>query len=358
VTRILVDRVVPPGDTLSALDAALLGVGTEAGPWDGLWVSEARHDPFLTLGFASEHTERLTLGTSIAVAFARSPMTLAHTAYDLQRLSRGRFVLGLGSQVRGHIERRFAMPWSSPAARMRDYVQALRAIWGSWRTGEPLDYRGEFYQHTLMTPFFAPPALVEPDPPICVAAVGPGMTRVAGEVADGVILHGFTTPRYIREVSTPALAEGRQQAGRREEDVTVSLMAFVVTGRTEVEMAIAAQAVREQVAFYASTPAYRPVMELHGWGDVADELSVLSRRGGDSWEIMNELIDDSMLREFAIVAEPGDVAEAIVNRYAGLIHRVSFYTPYAGADRMWEDIAHDLVIAQAIEPIRPTGASA
>lgn len=358
MTRLLIDRVVPPGDTLSALDAAILGTSTEAGPWDGLWASEARHDPFLTLGFAAEHTERLTLGTSIAVAFSRSPMTVAHTAYDLQRLSEGRFVLGLGSQVRAHIERRFNMPWSSPAARMRDYVGALHAIWQSWRTSEPLEYRGEFYEHTLMTPFFSPPALAFSDPQVYVAAVGPAMTKVAGEVADGVILHGFTTPRYIREVSVPALAEGRRRAGRGDDEVAVSLMAFVVTGRTEIEMARAALAVREQIAFYASTPAYRPVMDLHGWGEVADELSVLARRGGDSWASMTDLIDESMLAEFAVVAEPGRIASAIMERYSGVVDRLSFYTPYPGAERMWDDIAHDLLLAHPVEPIRPTGASA
>lgn len=358
MSRILVDRVIAPGETLSALDAALTGATTEAGPWDGLWVSEARHDPFLTLGFIAEHTERLTIGTSIAVAFARSPMTLAHTAYDLQRLSEGRFILGLGSQVRAHIERRFSMPWSSPAARMRDYVLALRAIWSSWRTGDALDHRGDFYQHTLMTPFFSPPTLTWPDPPVYVAAVGPQMTGVAGEVADGVILHGFTTPRYIKEVSLPALVEGCERESRARRDVTVSLMAFVVTGRTPEERRMAAESVRAQIAFYASTPAYRPVMELHGWAEVADELSVRARRGGVEWDSLGDLIDDRMLEEFAVVADPGDVATALVERYGGLVDRLSFYTPYEGADRMWEDIAHDMMIAQATEPIRPTGASA
>jgi probable F420-dependent oxidoreductase len=222
----------------------------------------------------AEHSERITLGTSIAVAFSRSPMTVAHTAHDLQRISEGRFILGLGSQVRAHIERRFSMPWSSPALRMRDYVCALRAIWSAWRTGDRLDYRGEFYQHTLSTPFFTPPALAAPDPEVYVAAVGPAMTRIAGEVADGVILHGFTTRKYIEEVTLPALTEGCARGGRPTSRVGVAMMAFVVTGCTPQEMALAAESVREQVAFYASTPAYRPVMDLHGWGDVADKLAV------------------------------------------------------------------------------------
>jgi probable F420-dependent oxidoreductase len=352
MTRLRVDRVVPPGDTLSALQASLLGASTEAGPWDGLWVSEARHDPFLPLAFAAEHTERVTLGTSIAVAFARSPMTLAYTAWDLQRLSEGRFVLGIGSQVRAHIERRFSMPWSSPAARMRDYICALRAIWSSWRTGEKLDYSGDFYQHTLMTPFFAPPVVEHPDPPVYLAAVGPAMTKVAGEVADGVILHGFTTPRYIQEVSLPALLDGAASVGRSRADMSVSIMAFVVTGRTAQEQAEAAQAVREQIAFYGSTPAYRGVMELHGWGDVAEELSVRARRGGDAWGNLGELISDEMLMQFAVVADLGDVADAIAERFGGLVDRLSFYTPYPAAARMWDDVAADLLLAQAEEPVR------
>jgi len=347
--RLKVDRVVPPGDTLSALQAALLGASTEAGPWDGLWVSEARHDPFLPLAFAAEHTERIALGTSIAVAFSRSPMTLAYTAWDLQRLSEGRFHLGIGSQVRAHIERRFSMPWSSPAARMRDYIMAMRAIWSSWRTGEKLQHTGEFYQHTLMTPFFSPPCLEHPDPPVYLAAVGPAMTRVAGEVADGVILHGFTTPRYIHEVSMPALMEGAIGAGRARSDLDVSIMAFVVTGRTPQEMSDAARAVREQIAFYGSTPAYRPVMELHGWGDVADELSVLARRGGDAWNNLGDLINDDMLAQFAVVADPGNVAEAISERFGGLVDRLSFYTPYPAAAHMWDDVAADLLVAQAVK---------
>lgn len=352
MTRLRIDRVVPPGDTLSAMQAALLGASTEAGPWDGLWVSEARHDPFLPLAFAAEHTERVTLGTSIAVAFSRSPMTLAHTAWDLQRLAEGRFVLGIGSQVRAHIERRFSMPWSSPAARMREYICALRAIWSSWRTGEMLNYSGEFYQHTLMTPFFAPPCLQYADPPVFLAAVGPAMTKVAGEVADGVILHGFTTPTYIREVTMPALVAGATSVGRTRTDLSVSIMAFVVTGRTADEMAEAAQAVREQIAFYGSTPAYRGVMELHGWGDIADELSVLARRGGDSWAHLGDLISEEMLTQFAVVANVGEVADAIAERFGGLVDRLSFYTPYPAAARMWDDVAADLLLAQAVEPVR------
>ena len=358
MTRLLLDRVIAPGDTLAPLGAGMLAASTEAGPWDGLWVSEGRHDPFLTVGFMAEHSERITLGTSIAVAFSRSPMTVAHTAHDLQRISEGRFVLGLGSQVRAHIERRFAMPWSSPAPRMRDYVRALRAIWTAWRAGERVDYRGEFYEHTLSTPFFTPPVLDVADPEVFVAAVGPEMTRVAGEVADGVILHGFTTRHYIEEVTLPALAEGRARSDRDDDEVAVAMMAFVVTGRTEEEMRLAADAVRGQIAFYASTPSYRPVMDLHGWGDIADELSVLARRGGDSWDRQAALIDDDMLGTFAVVAEPGDAAAAILDRFRGLVDRLSIYAPYAGGEGMWDDIAQDMLLGQAPEPRRPTGTPA
>lgn len=342
---LLLDRGIAPGQTLSTAEVAALAEATEAGGWDGLWTSEARHDPFLPLLTAADRTQRITVGTSIAVAFARSPMTVAHTAWDLQRLSGGRFVLGLGSQVQAHVVRRFAMPWGppegvegGPADRMRDFILALRAIWHSWRTGEKLDHRGRFYQHTLMTPFFSPPPLEVPDPPVFLAAVGAGMTRVAGAAADGVILHGFTTPRYIREVSLPALEQGASSQGRPRPQVAI--MGFVVTGEDEAAMAMAAQAVREQIGFYGSTPAYRSVMELHGWGDAAEALSGMARRG--DWSGLGEVVTEEMLGQFAVVAPLEQVAERIVERFAGLVDRLSFYTPYSGADAMWDRVARDV----------------
>lgn len=339
------DRVIAPGETLSIAGIRALAEATESGGWNGLWTSEARHDPFLPLAIAAEHTARIAVGTSIAVAFARSPMTVAHTAWDLQRLSGGRFLLGLGSQVQAHVVRRFGMPWvapegvsGGPADRMRDFIQAVRAIWSAWRTGDRLDYRGGFYQHTLMTPFFTPPALDHADPLVYLAAVGPGMTKVAGEVGDGVILHGFTTPRYIREVSLPALHAGAAAAGRGP--ARTAIMAFVVTGEDDEQMASAAQAVREQIGFYGSTPAYRGVMELHGWGEAAEALSGMARRG--DWSGLGDVVTDEMLGEFAVVAPIDRVAGAIVERFTGLVDRLSFYAPYAGADAMWDRVAAEV----------------
>lgn len=337
-----VDRVIPPGTTLSIRELTELVSHAQAHGWDGLWTSEARHDPFLPLLLAAEHSQQLTLGTSIAVAFARSPMTIAHSAHDLQRLSGGRFILGLGSQVQAHVVRRFCMPWDSPVSRMKDFIRAVRAIWEAWQTGERLNYRGEFYSHTLMTPFFSPGPLDVPPPPIHLAVVGPAMTRAAGEVADGVILHGFTTPRYIREVTLPALHEGMASAGRAEAEVSASVMAFICTGRDESEIAMAVQAVKEQIGFYGSTPAYRGVMDLHGWGEAAEQLSAMARRGGDAWSRLGEVVTDDMVREFAVVADLDSVGAAIRDRFTGLVDRVSFYTPYDLSDAVADRVAADV----------------
>jgi probable F420-dependent oxidoreductase len=337
-----VDKVIPPGTTLSMTEITALAVHAERQGWDGLWTSEAKHDPFLPLLLAAEHSQRLTLGTSIAVAFARSPMTIAHSAHDLQRLSGGRFILGLGSQVQAHVVRRFSMTWDSPVARMKDFIRAVRAIWSAWQTGERLNYRGEFYSHTLMTPFFDPGPLDCAPPPIHLAVVGPAMTRAAGEVADGVILHGFTTPRYIREVTRPALREGVLAAGRLDTDVSASVMAFVCTGRDDAEIAAAVQAVKEQIGFYGSTPAYRGVMDLHGWGEAAEQLSAMARRGGDAWSRLGEVVTDDMVREFAVVADLDTVGTAIRERFTGLVDRVSFYTPYDLADDVADRVAADV----------------
>src|ERR1019366_4796383 len=254
----------PSGVIEAAKQAELVG-------YDGFWVPETGHDPFLPLVLAAEHTERIKLGTGIAVAFARNPMNLAVMANDLQTLSQGRFLLGLGSQIKPHIEKRFSMPWSHPAPRMRELILAIRAIWATWDTGEKLDFRGEFYTHTLMTPFFVPEKNPYGHPKILLAAVGELMTEVAGEVGDGLLVHGFSTERYIREVTLPALERGAAKAGKSRADLTVSYPGFVVTGATEADVAAAAQAVRQQIAFYGSTPAYRPVLELHGWGDLQTE---------------------------------------------------------------------------------------
>jgi probable F420-dependent oxidoreductase len=315
----------------------------EKAGYDGLWSSESAHDPFLPLMLAAEHTERITLGTGIAVAFARSPMQVAYTAHDLQAYSAGRFILGLGSQVKPHVERRFSMPWSQPALRMREFIMAMRAIWAAWDAGTKLDFRGDFYAHTLMTPFFSPPPLAGRPPAVFLAAVGEVMTTVAGEVADGLLAHAFCTEHYLREVTLPALSRGLAASGRSRADMEVSLLAMVATGRTEEEMARALTGTRQQIAFYGSTPAYRRVLDLHGWSGLGDELNSLSKSSRqDKWEAMGGLISDEVLRAFAVVAEPSGVAAEIRRRFGGLIDRVSFYSPYEIDTEAWDPILTDL----------------
>ncbi|MFF1732100.1 TIGR03617 family F420-dependent LLM class oxidoreductase [Streptomyces sp. NPDC058247] len=293
----------------------------ERGGYDGLWTSEVRHDPYLALGLAATATERITLGTCIAVAFARNPMTTAVVADDLQALSGGRLVLGLGSQIKAHITRRFSMPWSHPAARMREYVLALRAIWGARQSGERLDFQGDFYQHTLLTPMFTPAPHGHPAPPVLLAGVGTAMTKVAGEVADGFLCHAFTTERYLREVTLPALTAAR---GGSLDGFEMVGAPFLVTGSTEEELTASATAVRRQIAFYASTPAYRGVLELHGWGALQDELRPLSKAG--AWERMGELITDEILDAFAIVGEPTQAGGELTRRYGDVLTRASLLT--------------------------------
>jgi probable F420-dependent oxidoreductase len=312
----------------------------EALGYDGLMTAETVHDPFLPLAIAAEHTERIALATGIAVAFARTPMVTAYTANDLQVQSRGRFILGLGSQIKPHIEKRFSMPWSHPAPRMREYILAMRAIWNAWNTGERLDFRGDFYTHTLMTPFFAPPPNPHGAPRVHLAAVGELMTEVAGEVADGIIIHGFTTERYVKEVTLPAVERGLAKAGRDRSTFEVSGPLFVVTGRDERELQRASKGTRQQIAFYGSTPAYRGVLELHGWGDLQTELNSLSKRG--AWAEMGDLIDDEILETFAVVAEPEAIGAALKSRYGGIVDRCSFYAPYESDREQWAGVIEDL----------------
>jgi probable F420-dependent oxidoreductase len=308
--------------------------------YDGLWTAETAHDPFFPLLLASQSTERVELGTGIAVAFARSPMNLANIAWDLQAASEGRFILGLGSQIKPHITKRFSMPWSSPAARMREMILAIRAIWASWNEGTKLDFQGDFYTHTLMTPFFNPGPNPHGDARIFLAGVGERMTEVAGEVCDGFLCHGFTTERYLREVTLPALERGAAKAGRTLTDVEISGPAFVVTGTTEEEMARSVAGTKQQIAFYGSTPAYRPVLELHGWGGLQDDLNKMSKEG--RWKEMGELITDDILDTFAVVAEPEKLAAGIQARYGDVVQRLSFYAPYASDPDRWQQVMDDL----------------
>lgn len=312
------------------------GRQAEAEGYNGLWSAESAHDPFLPLVAAAQATSNLQLGTAITVAFARNPMSLAYTAYDLQTLTGGRLLLGLGSQVRPHVERRFGMPWSRPAARMREFIEAMRAIWAGWATGEKLDFRGDFYTHTLMTPFFAPPPSPFGPPTVYLAAVGERMTEVAGAVCDGLLPHPFTTTRYLRERTLPAVERGLADSGRSLEKFSISLSTLVASGRTEDEMAEAIRGVKEQIAFYGSTPAYYPVLELHGWGDLGPELTALARGDrADRWAQMGALINDEVLAAFAVVAEPDRVGPAIAERYGDTVDRFNFYAPYAHDPNLW-----------------------
>lgn len=322
----LVDGGIPP-DLAGAADGARRA---EEEGYAAVWGSETSHDPFLPLALAAEHTTRLELGTGIAVAFARNPMTVASTAWDLNAYSRGRFLLGLGSQIKPHIEKRFSMPWSHPAPRMREFVSAMRAIWACWQDGTPLQFRGEYYRHTLMTPFFSPPPNQYGAPRVFLAAVGPAMTRVAGEVADGLLVHGFTTARYLREVTLPAVEAGLAASGRSRAAFQLSYPIFVVTGDTDEQLAEAASGTRKQLAFYASTPAYRAVLDLHGWGELQPALNALSKQG--RWDDMADLIPQEVLDAFAVVGEPDEVPALITERVGELVDRVSLYTPYPVAD--------------------------
>jgi probable F420-dependent oxidoreductase len=308
--------------------------------YDGWFVGETAHDPLLACVVAGQASERLQVGTAITVAFPRSPMHVAYAAHDLQGLTGGRFVLGLGSQIKPHIEKRFSTPWSRPAARMREYVLALRAIWHAWEHGERLRFEGELYRHTLMTPFFTPPDHGFGPPAVWVAAVGPRMTEITGEVADGLLCHGFTTDRYLTEVTLPTLTAGAEQAGRSRDDLEVALPVFVVTGRDEAETAEVEAGVKSQIAFYGSTPAYRAVLDLHGWGELHAQLHQRSLAG--DWAGMTAMIDDEVLRTFAVVAPPDEVGRAIRQRYEGLVDRVSLYTGFEFEGELWERLLADV----------------
>ena len=291
-------------------EGARLAAELEAAGYDGVWTAETQHDAFLPLAAAAVSTSRVTLGTAIATAFTRSPMVTAMAAWDLQRASRGRFVLGLGTQVRAHNVRRFSVPWEAPAPRLRELVEALRHIWGAFQGEHPLRFRGQFYRHDLISPFFDPGPIPEGPPPIWLAAVTPTMYRLAGEVADGIHVHVFHTARYLREVALPAL-------GDRRADVTLASGVFVVIGGNE-------DAVRMQIAFYGSTPTYRPVFEVHGWDGLQEKLHGLMARG--DFAAMAAAIDDEVLGEFAVAAGSWDDAWRQVRvRYEGLLDRVGVY---------------------------------
>jgi probable F420-dependent oxidoreductase len=330
----LVDASLPP---TSLKQVPYLAKAAEEFGFDALWVSETQHSPFLPCTLIAEHTQRVNLGTAIAVSFARSPTTMAYTAWDLADASQGRFILGLGTQVKAHIVRRFGMPWpDSAVGKLREQIAALHAIWRTWSTNEPLNFRGEHYKLTLMSPFFTPPPIKHPDIPIYIAGVNTGLARLAGEAADGFHVHPLHSIRYLQEVIIPAIEQGASKAGRGRQDVKVTVTAFVITSPEEELF------VRAQIAFYASTPSYRAVMELHGWQDVAEKLSGLAAHG--QWGDMAGLIDDQILSAFAVRSPAGDLPSALQEKYKGVADRLGLYIPFMPGehDDLWRGLVKEL----------------
>jgi probable F420-dependent oxidoreductase len=312
----------------------------EGAGYAGAFTFEGPHDPFFPLVQAARATERIELYTAVAIAFARTPMVLAHIGWDLQALSRGRFLLGLGSQIRPHIEKRFGMPWSRPAARMRELVLAVKEIWRVWRDGGRLDFRGEFYQHTLMTPMFSPGKNPFGDPPIFLAGVGPAMTEIAGEVADGFFVHPLHTEASLREVTLPALARGLAKSGRKREQLQLSAQVMIASGSSDEEVEATRRLTKQQIAFYGSTPAYKVVLDAHGWGELQPELNALSKRG--QWNEMTGLISDEILEAVAICCPLDEVAGRVRARYGDVAQRVSLVAHWARDPKPWADIAREL----------------
>jgi probable F420-dependent oxidoreductase len=330
------------------VDAALddfAGAGDEAlrlerAGYCGAFTFEGPHDPFFPLVQAAAATSRIELYTAVAIAFARTPMLLAHIGWDLQALSRGRFLLGLGSQIRPHIEKRFGMPWSRPASRMRELVLAVKEIWRNWREGGRLDFRGEFYQHTLMTPMFSPGKNPFGDPPIYLAGVGPAMTEVAGEVADGFFVHPLHTQRSLREVTLPALERGLAKSVRTRDQLVLSAQVMIASGSSDEEIDATRRLTKQQIAFYGSTPAYRVVLDAHGRGDLQTELNALSKRG--QWNEMTGLVSDEMLEEIAVCAPLDRVAEQVRRRYGDVAQRVSLVAHWSRDPEPWVAIMTEL----------------
>ena len=312
--------------TAHSLDEAMAIARTaEDMGFDGMWSMENQHDPFLSLAVSATATTKLTLGTAIALSFPRSPMSLAYTAWDLQRASNGRFVLGLGTQVKGHNQRRYSVKWESPGPKLREIVLALRAIWDCWQNGTPLDFRGEFYQHTLMTPAFSPGKIDHPQIPIYIAGVNPYICRLAGELCDGFHAHPFHSAKFLRERVIPQIEEGAQKSGRSRKDVVVSSSSFVIMGDTQKEMDAMREKVRLQIAFYASTRTYKPVLDVHGWGDVCLRLNAKAAKG--EWQAMANDVTDEMLDEYTVTGSPDEVPAMLKEKYDGLLDRVAFYHP-------------------------------
>ncbi len=315
-----VDYYFPPSfpnaAPAAATRAARLG-------YDGFFSAETSHEPFAPLFLANQAEPQLDLGTAIAVAFPRSPMVTAQVAWDLAAVSGGKFLLGLGTQVKAHITRRFSTEWSHPGPRLREYIAALRAIWDTWQNGTPLRFKGDFYQFTLMTPFFNPGPIDHPDVPVYIAGVGPYLARLAGEACQGFHVHPFHTVKYLDEVVLPNIAEGAARAGRSIDDVVRVATVFVVTGHDESEIAAQMRPVKQQIAFYASTPSYRVVLDTHGW-DFGDTLNAMSRRG--EWDAMADVVPDEVVHEVGVVAPIDELGAAMKAKYGDRLQRVGYYT--------------------------------
>ena len=327
-------------------DVPAIAKAAEEIGFDALWTQETQHDPFLPCVLVAEHTATLRFGTAIAVSFARSPANLAYIAWDLAAQSNGRFILGLGTQVKAHIERRFGMPWpESVTGKLREQIQVMRALWDSWQNGTKLNFRGDYYKITLMSPFFNPGPLPFPNGrgaggegliPIYIAGVNIGLAKLAGELCNGFHAHPFHSPRYLRDVMLPAIEEGAKNAGRTRKDIAVSVTAFVATTPEEMNFA------RAQIAFYASTPSYRAVMNLHGWGILAEQLSGFAAKG--EWAEMPILITDEMLNEFCLVTTQEKLADDLKKRYEGIANRLTLYSPFLPGekDEWWKKLTKEL----------------
>ena len=305
--------------------------------FDCVWTFEAAHDPFMPLALAATATERLQIGTNISVAFGRSPFAMAQTAWDLQRGSGGRFRLGLGTQVRAHIERRFSMPFDHPAARVTDYIRCVRAVWDTFQNGARPRYEGPYYQFRLMNPFFNPGPIEHPDIPIYLAGVNPRMCRAAGEVADGFHVHPMHSVSYLKSVVLPALEAGARLENRSVSDIELYAPVFAISGETQAERDAVEREVRQQIAFYASTPSYRVLLEHHGYDSLGVELSALMRKG--DMAAMPKLVPDALMEEIAVAASPSELPAKLRQRYEGLLHRVSLYFPIPAEapEAQWRD---------------------
>ncbi|MGE5377553.1 MAG: TIGR03617 family F420-dependent LLM class oxidoreductase [Bacteroidota bacterium] len=328
------DAALPP---VHLKDVPAIALAAEEIGFNALWTQETQHDPFLPCTLIAEHTRHLHFGTAIAVSFARSPANLAYTAWDLAAQSGGRFILGLGTQVKAHIERRFGQPWPDSVTRkLREQIEVIRAFWDCWQNGTRLNYRGEYYKITLMSPFFNPGPLPSPlvgSIPIYIAGVNTGLARLAGESCNGFHAHPFHSVKYLREVIFPAIKEGAAKQGREKGDISILVNAFAATNPAEMSFA------RAQVSFYASTPSYRPVMDLHGWAGVAEKLSAHAAKG--EWSEMPMLITDEILNEFCLVTDESNLAEELKKRYEGIADRLTIYTPFVPGDKdaWWKALA-------------------